>query len=182
MQTYARRQICSGAQHCLPDLRRWDLALQPRAELSRQVSVCSHQLLGRSGRWNAAPRHPGLTQPGISHTPSLTSFSVCFIPLPTQCLLKSLLHHGKHETWVPWASWESSHNLAATKHRTTVWPFHHTHCRPGGPSFHLGGRRPCQEQKKPPGNVRGKLTLPSRITNTSEEKDDLGPGGFAVCL
>lgn len=88
VQICARRRACPGAQHCLPDLRRWDLASQPTAELPRQVSVCSHQLLARGGCWNAAPRHPGLTQPGISHTPSLTSFSVCFIPLPTQCLLK----------------------------------------------------------------------------------------------
>lgn len=66
-----------------------------------QVSVCSHQLLERGGCWNVAPSHPGLTQPGISHTHSLTSFSVYFIPLPTQCLLKSLLHQGKHETGDP---------------------------------------------------------------------------------
>lgn len=142
-------------------------ASQSRAELPRQVNVCSHQLLGRGGRWNVAPRHPGLTQPGISHTPSLTSFSVCFIPLPTQCLLKSLLHHGKHETWVPWASWESSHNLTVTKHRTNSVAI---------PSHPLWARRPqippwrvqtLSGTRKPPGHVRGKLTLPLRLTNTS---------------
>lgn len=147
VQSCARRQVDFSAQYCLPGLGRWDLASQTGAELPRQVSVYSHQLLERGGCWNAAPSHPGLTQPGISHTHSLTSFSVYFIPLPTQCLLKSLLHHEKHGTSVPWASWESSHNLGVIKHRNTVWPAHTTHCRPESPSFHLRGHRLCQGQE-----------------------------------
>lgn len=45
----------------------------------------------RGGRWNAASRHPGIAQPGVSHTHSLTSFSAHFIPFPTQCLPRSLI-------------------------------------------------------------------------------------------
>lgn len=83
-----------------------------------------------------APHCPGLTLPGISHTPSLTSFSVCFIPLPTQCLLKippppreardlcSLGLLGKFPQ-------PGSHQ--AQNH--TVWPFHHIPLQTRSPHF-----------------------------------------------
>lgn len=184
-QIYARRQACPGAQHCLTDLRGWDLASQPRAELPRQVSVCSHQLLRRGGCWNVAPRSPGLTLPGISHTPSLTSFSVCFIPLPTQCLLKippppreardlgSLGLLGKFPQ-------PGSHQ--AQNH--TVWPFHH---------IPLQARRPLASTLEGADLVRDKKATRQCQRNTDSpseayrhligrEKQDPCPGGFAICL
>ena len=64
------------------------MPLHTPASLGRGASPTS---CWGGGRWNAALRHPGLTQPGVSHTHSLASFSARFIPLPTQCLPRSLL-------------------------------------------------------------------------------------------
>lgn len=107
-----------------------------------QVSaVPSHS--PRGGRWNAAPRHPGLAQPGVSHTQSLTSFSDHFIPLLTPCLLKSLLPTRRStRPGFPGLPGECSHNWESCQSRELWVPpcrlWHPaTHSRVKDPSIHL---------------------------------------------
>lgn len=131
-------------------LGRGCLALCHRQRLPGQVSAFSHQLLEKGGRWNAAQRYPGFAQPGVSHTHSLASFSPYFIPLPTQCLLKSLLNTRRSTR--PGCSGllgECSHNgelLGRESHG--CHPF-----KAGAPQSPTQGSLMCSGTRKPSDNV-----------------------------
>lgn len=120
--------------------------------LPRQVSAFSHQL---AERWaleccSQAP-WPRSTWRFTHPFPNLILHH--FIPLPTQCLLKSLLPTRRSTgPGLPGLPGECSHNWASRQsreHRLPPWRLQHpaTHSGVKDPSHHLGGGRCPQGQE-----------------------------------